>query len=200
MIKRFFDFLMALILLILLGPLIIFLAIIIWAKMGRPIIFSQLRPGYKGALFNLYKFRTMTTDVDSDGRLLDDRKRLTSLGIWMRKYSLDELPQLINIISGELSFVGPRPLLIDYLGRYSSEQARRHDVKPGITGWAQINGRNTLTWEDKFRLDVWYVDNQSFWLDLKIISKTVIKVIKAEGISGAGTVTMSEFMGSEENS
>ena len=166
--------------------------------MGSPVFFRQIRPGYKGEPFLLYKFRTMNDAKDSQGNALADELRLTRVGKWIRKYSLDEFPQLINVLKGELSFVGPRPLLMEYLPRYTAEQARRHDVKPGITGWAQVNGRNALTWEEKFALDVWYVDNFSFWLDMKILWITFLKVLKAEGISQEGSATMPEFKGTHE--
>ena len=195
MVKRLFDMITASFLLVIFAPLMICTALIIRVKMGKPVLFRQLRPGFKGKPFYLYKFRTMTEAVDREVKISEDRQRLTSTGRWIRKYSLDELPQLINVLKGELSFVGPRPLLMAYLDRYTVEQARRHDVKPGITGWAQVNGRNTLTWEDKFAMDVWYVDNQSIWLDLKIMVLTLFKVLKAEGISKDGSATMTEFMG-----
>jgi len=195
MVKRLFDMITASFLLVIFAPLMICTALIIRVKMGKPVLFRQLRPGFKGKPFYLYKFRTMTEAVDREVKISEDRQRLTSTGRWIRKYSLDELPQLINVLKGELSFVGPRPLLMAYLDRYTAEQARRHDVKPGITGWAQVNGRNTLTWEDKFAMDVWYVDNQSIWLDLKIMVLTLFKVLKAEGISKDGSATMTEFMG-----
>jgi sugar transferase EpsL len=175
----------------------IFLAILIRFNLGRPVLFKQLRPGLRGEPFYLYKFRTMKDSCDEAGELLPDEERLTALGRYLRNYSLDELPQLINVVRGELSFVGPRPLLMKYLDRYTSDQARRHEVKPGITGWAQVNGRNAISWEEKFKYDVWYVDNRSFWLDLKILWLTVAKVLRAEGISGEGSTTMSEFMGSD---
>ena len=197
MLKRLFDILFSLVLLIILAPLILLMAVLIRLKMGAPVLFRQPRPGLRGRQFYLFKFRTMSEEVDEEGRVLDDRERLTALGRWLRKYSLDELPQLFNVLKGDLSFVGPRPLLMRYLGRYSPEQARRHEVKPGITGWAQINGRNALSWEDKFKYDVWYVDNQSFLLDLKILWLTFFKAIKAEGISQDGWATMPEFMGPE---
>jgi sugar transferase EpsL len=152
----------------------------------------------RGKPFNLYKFRTMKDSRDEAGQLLPDEERLTALGCKLRNYSLDELPQLINVVRGELSFVGPRPLLMQYLDRYTPEQARRHEVKPGITGWAQVNGRNAISWDEKFKLDVWYVDNRSIWLDLKILWLTVVKVLRSEGISGEGSATMSEFMGSDK--
>ncbi len=196
MIKRLLDILMSLLLLIILAPVFLLISLAIRLKMGSPVLFKQKRPGYKGKPFYFYKFRTMTDQLDREGRLLDDGQRLTDLGIWLRKYSLDELPQLINVVKGELSFVGPRPLLMVYLDRYTPEQARRHDVKPGITGWTQVNGRNDLTWEEKFALDLYYVDNQSLGLDFKILLMTLQKVLKAEGISQEGWATMPEFMGS----
>jgi lipopolysaccharide/colanic/teichoic acid biosynthesis glycosyltransferase len=162
---------------------------------GSPVFFSQVRPGNQGQLFTVYKFRTMTDLRDRDGNLLPDEQRLTRLGRILRAISLDELPELLHILRGEMSLVGPRPLLVQYLDRYTSEQARRHDVLPGMTGWAQINGRNALTWEDKFRLDVWYVDNWSLWLDIRILVLTFWKVIKREGISQPGHATAEEFMG-----
>lgn len=197
--KRLFDLVCGLMLLIIFSPLMLILAALIRLQMGAPVIFKQKRPGLAGRPFYLYKFRTMTGARDEDGELLSDDQRLTGLGRFLRRFSLDELPQLFNVVKGELSFVGPRPLLMAYLDRYSEEQARRHEVKPGITGWAQVNGRNAVSWEERFRLDVWYVDNRSFWLDLKILGMTAVKVLKAEGISGEGTETMNEFMGSEEN-
>ena len=199
MVKNLFDLFLALILLILLSPVIIILTLMIKIIMGTPVIFKQKRPGLAGRPFYLYKFRTMSEARGEDGELLGDDERLTGLGRFLRRFSLDELPQLFNVIRGELSFVGPRPLLMVYLDRYNKEQARRHEVKPGITGWAQVNGRNAVSWEERFKLDVWYVDNRSFVLDLKILTMTLVKVLKAEGISGEGTETMSEFMGSEEN-
>lgn len=197
-IKRSFDLLLGLFLFVLLLPLMIFLALLILLKMGRPFYFRQQRPGLGGRPFFLYKFRTMSNAKDSLGRDLPEEKRLTNLGRLLRKYSLDELPQLLNVIRGEISFVGPRPLLMKYLPRYNKEQARRHEVKPGLTGWAQVNGRNAISWEEKFAHDIWYVDNSSFGLDLKILWLTLIRVIKAEGISQDGAATMPEFMGSEE--
>ena len=197
MLKKIFDISAALVLLILMSPVMLTLALLICLKIGRPVLFRQQRPGLRGQLFYLYKFRTMKDIRDGEGNLLTDEERMIGLGRFLRKYSLDELPQLINVVRGELSFVGPRPLLMQYLERYNPEQARRHEVKPGITGWAQVNGRNAISWEEKFKLDVWYVDNKSFGLDLKIIWLTMMKVLKAEGISEEGTVTMSEFMGSE---
>ncbi len=195
MIKRAFDLILAVVLIIMLVPLFLIIALSIRFKMGPPVVFRQRRPGFRAEPFDLYKFRTMTDEVDSRGRLLDDRKRLTGLGRWLRKYSLDELPQLFNVIKGDLSFVGPRPLLMEYLEFYNEEQARRHDVKPGITGWAQVNGRNALSWDEKFKFDLWYVDNRNFWLDLRILWMTLINVLKAEGISGDNTETMRKFTG-----
>lgn len=195
LIKSALDRLAAAIALVVFSPFIIFVAIAIYLRMGNPIVFKQLRPGKKGRIFTFYKFRTMTNDRDADGNLLSDEKRLTAIGQFLRKTSLDELPQLLNVLKGDMSFVGPRPLMVEYLERYSPEQARRHDVMPGITGWAQINGRNTISWQEKFKLDVWYVDNWSLWLDLKILFLTVWKVIKREGISQANHATVEDFMG-----
>ena len=180
--KRHFDFICAVIMFVLLFPLLAVLAIIIRIKLGTPMLFRQLRPGKNGKLFTIYKFRTMNDCKDENGDLLPDDIRLTSLGRMLRRLSLDELPQLLNVIKGDMSFVGPRPLMLEYLPLYSTEQARRHEVKPGITGWAQVNGRNAISWEEKFRFDVWYVDHQSLLLDLKILTMTVLKVIQREGI------------------
>ncbi len=165
-------------------------------RIGSPIFFCQLRPGLHGRPFNIYKFRTMTDERDKDGKLLPDGDRLTRLGRFLRKSSLDELPELFNVIKGDISIVGPRPLLMQYLGRYTTEQARRHEVKPGITGWAQVNGRNAITWQHKFKLDVWYVDHLSFWLDLKIIALTTWNILRREGINQPGQATAEEFKGS----
>ncbi len=197
-IKRLFDLLCAIVLIIILLPLLIFIALIVWSTMGYPFFFCQLRPGYKGKPFMCYKFRTMNDKRDQHGNLLPDELRLTRLGKFLRATSLDELPELFNVLRGEMSLVGPRPLLMQYLERYTPEQARRHDVLPGITGWAQINGRNALTWEEKFRLDLWYVDNWSFWLDLKILALTAWKVLKREGINQPGFATAEEFMGTNQ--
>jgi lipopolysaccharide/colanic/teichoic acid biosynthesis glycosyltransferase len=172
------------------------IALLLRFSIGKGVFFRQERPGINGKPFKIYKFRTMTNGCDASGRLLPDSERLTRLGRFLRSTSLDELPELFNVLKGEMSIVGPRPLLMRYLDRYTPEQMRRHEVKPGITGWAQINGRNAITWEDKFRLDVWYVDHQSLWLDLRIIALTVLKVLKREGISQPGQATMEEFMGS----
>ena len=197
MLKRMFDLVLCILLIFFTAPLMVFIALLIYSIMGSPVIFKQQRPGYKGKPFILYKFRSMLGICNSEGVLLHDEDRLTFLGRFLRRFSLDELPQLFNVLKGELSFVGPRPLLMQYLERYTPEQARRHEVKPGITGWAQVNGRNAISWNEKFMLDVWYVDNRSFWLDLKILWLTVAKVLQAEGISGEGSATMSEFMGSD---
>ncbi|MGF1484174.1 MAG: sugar transferase [Opitutales bacterium] len=196
MLKRLFDFAVALLALLVLWPVMALLALWIWAKLGRPIFFRQVRPGLRGRPFGLVKFRTMREAFDAEGKPLPDHERLPPLGRFLRGTSLDELPELWNILKGEMSLVGPRPLLMAYLERYSAEQARRHDVRPGLTGWAQINGRNAVTWEERFRLDVWYVDHRSFWLDLKIIGLTALKVIRREGINASAEVTMTEFMGS----
>ena len=195
MVKNVFDRFFAFIGLVFTCPLFLGLAILVRVKLGSPVLFCQQRPGLYGKPFFIYKFRTMTDKRDSEGKLLPDEIRLTSLGKWMRKLSLDEIPQLLNVVKGELSLVGPRPLLMEYLPPYSTEQARRHDVKPGITGWAQVNGRNAISWEEKFKLDVWYVDHQSFWLDMKILWMTAMKVVKSEGISQKGQATMEAFKG-----
>lgn len=196
--KRVIDLMVSVSILILLSPILIITAIMVRLKLGAPILFTQQRPGLHGKPFNLYKFRTMSNLLDSKGQLLSDELRLTSFGKLLRKYSLDEFPQLINVIKGEMSLVGPRPFLMEYLPLYSKEQMARHNVKPGITGWAQVNGRNTLTWEEKFKMDVWYVENHNLLLDLKILMKTAIKVLKKEGISQQGQVTMEKFTGSNE--
>lgn len=180
--KRIIDLLIAVLSLIVLCPVFIITFILIRIRMGRPVLFKQRRPGLGGKPFNLYKFRTMTDERDEHGELLGDEERLTKLGYVLRMLSIDEIPQLFNVIKGEMSIVGPRPLLMEYLPLYSEKHKRRHEVKPGITGWAQVKGRNALTWEEKFDLDVWYVDNRSLWLDFKIILLTIVKVIKKEGI------------------
>lgn len=197
--KHFTDFTIAFITLLLLSPLLLILMVAVRLKLGSPIFFTQVRPGLNGKPFKMVKLRTMTDARDQDGNLLPDTVRLTTFGRFLRSTSLDELPELWNVLKGEMSLVGPRPLLMEYLSRYTSEQARRHEARPGITGWAQINGRNAISWEDKFKLDVWYVDNQSFWLDLKILFLTVKKVFVREGISAEGEATMPKFMGSETN-
>ena len=193
MAKRFIDIIVSSFGIALLTPLILFLYILIRSRLGTPVLFTQERPGLSGKIFKLFKFRTMTNLTDSTGQLLCDDVRLTSLGIFMRKTSLDELPSLWNVLKGEMSLVGPRPLLVDYLDHYTSFQARRHDVKPGITGWAQINGRNVISWEEKFDLDIWYVDNQSLFLDVKILCLTMLKVIRQSDITSNTSVTMERF-------
>jgi sugar transferase EpsL len=184
--------------LILISPILLIVAILVRTNLGSPILFSQERPGYQGNPFKMYKFRTMTDQRDPEGQLLPDADRLTSFGKLLRSTSLDELPELLNVLKGDMSLIGPRPLLMRYLDRYTPTQARRHEVKPGITGWAQVNGRNAIDWEKKFELDVWYVDNLSFFLDCKILFLTFQKVFKKEGISQTGQATMQEFMGSSK--
>jgi len=193
--KRFFDLLITSLGLIIILPLMLLISLLVRIFLGNPALFRQPRPGYKGRPFITYKFRTMTNRCGADGNLLPDAERLTPFGRFLRSTSLDDLPQLFNVLRGEMSLVGPRPLLMQYLERYTPEQARRHDVLPGITGWAQINGRNALDWDEKFRLDVWYVDHWSFWLDVKILIVTPWKVFKREGINQPGHVTMEEFKG-----
>ncbi|HMU93794.1 MAG TPA: sugar transferase [Anaerolineales bacterium] len=195
--KRIFDFIFALIALIIFSPVLIVTAILVRVFIGAPILFTQQRPGYKGRPFNIYKFRSMTNRIARDGSLLPDAERLTRFGRILRSLSLDELPELFNILRGEMSFVGPRPLLMEYLPLYSPEQMRRHDAMPGLTGWAQVNGRNALDWPSRFRLDVWYVDHWSFWLDLRIILMTVGKVIAREGVNQAGQSTVEYFKGEQ---
>ncbi|MGN7401556.1 sugar transferase [Cytobacillus praedii] len=180
--KRLMDFMIALIGLIILFPFMLLITILVKWKLGSPILYKQQRPGLNGVPFFLYKFRSMSNEKDSTGRLLPDHIRLTPFGSFLRQYSLDELPQLINVIKGDLSLVGPRPLLMEYLPLYSEEQARRHLVRPGITGWAQVNGRNSITWEEKFALDVWYVNNQSLFLDIKILLLTIIRVLRSDNV------------------
>jgi lipopolysaccharide/colanic/teichoic acid biosynthesis glycosyltransferase len=197
-IKRSLDIIIAGLGLLILSPLLIVISLVILIQIGRPVLFIKMRPGLNGKPFYMYKFRTMTDETDEQGNLLPDELRLTRLGKFLRSTSLDELPELFNVIKGDMSLVGPRPLLMQYLERYTPEQARRHEVKPGITGWAQINGRNAITWEEKFVLDVWYVDNWSLWLDMKILAMTLVKVFRREGISAEGEATMPEFMGNYE--
>ena len=197
--KRIFDLLVASLFLLLISPILLIVAALVRIQHGKPVLFGQKRPGYRGQAFYIYKFRSMTNARSADGNLLPDEQRLTRLGRFLRASSLDELPEFFNVLRGEMSLVGPRPLLMQYMERYSPEQARRHDVLPGITGWAQVNGRNALSWDEKFRLDVWYVDHWSFWLDLKILFLTVWKVFKREGISQPGHATAEEFMGSEKS-
>lgn len=195
LVKSMLDRLVAASALLFFSPMLLIIAIAIYLRMGSPVFFSQPRPGKDGRIFTFYKFRTMTGDRNSEGNLLPDEQRLTAFGQFLRKTSLDELPQLWNVFKGDMSFVGPRPLLVQYLELYNPEQARRHEVKPGITGWVQVNGRNTLSWEEKFQLDVWYVEHWSLWLDLKILFLTIIKVVLREGISQDGYATMPEFTG-----
>ncbi len=195
--KRTLDIILAVLGIVLLSPLFLVLFLLVWFNLGAPVIFRQQRPGFRCRPFWIYKFRTMTDTRDRAGDLLPDAQRLTSLGKFLRSTSLDEFPELINVLCGEMSIVGPRPLLMQYLERYSPEQARRHNVLPGITGWAQVNGRNALTWEQKFNLDVWYVDHWSFWLDLRIIFLTLVKILRREGITQPGQATAEEFMGND---
>jgi lipopolysaccharide/colanic/teichoic acid biosynthesis glycosyltransferase len=195
--KRIFDLLVTILGLVITLPLMLVISLLVWIFLGTPILFLQKRPGYKGRPFITYKFRTMTERKGPDGNLLPDSERLTTFGKFLRSTSLDDLPQLWNVLLGEMSLVGPRPLLMGYLDRYTPEQMRRHDVLPGITGWAQIHGRNILDWDEKFRLDVWYVDHRSFWLDLKILFLTPWKVFKREGISQPGQATTEEFKGNK---
>ena len=194
-IKRTIDIIFSLAVLLILAPVLLITAVIIRAKLGSPVLFRQQRPGLGGRPFRLIKFRTMTDQRDSTGNLLPDESRLPAFGRFLRSTSLDELPELFNVLKGDMSIIGPRPLMMKYLGRYTPEQARRHDVKPGITGWAQVNGRNAISWEDKFKLDVWYVDNWTLWLDLVILLKTIAAIFKREGITQQGRATMDEFMG-----
>lgn len=197
--KRLFDFTVATLGLLLLALPLALLAWQVRRKLGSPVLFTQERPGLHGVPFKMIKFRTMTSERGSDGELLPDAERLTGFGRWLRATSLDELPELWNVLKGEMSLVGPRPLLMQYLPLYSQEQARRHEVRPGITGLAQVNGRNAIGWEDKFKLDVWYVDNHSLWLDIKILWLTVKKVAVRDGISAEGEATMSGFKGNHES-
>mgnify|MGYP000168026800 FL=1 len=196
--KRLFDFLVALFALLILLPVIMVVAVLIRLKLGSPILFTQERPGLNGNVFEMMKFRSMLDAKDKQGNLLPDDERMTPFGAFLRSTSLDELPGLFNVLKGDMSLVGPRPLLVQYLPLYNAEQARRHNVRPGITGWAQVNGRNAISWEQKFKLDVWYVDNQSFLLDIKILLLTVKKVFVREGISADGEATMSLFKGSDK--
>mgnify|MGYP001474328999 FL=1 len=194
-IKRIFEFTIALLALFMLLPIFLTISILVLLKMGTPIFFIQSRPGLNGKTFKMYKFRTMTNKCDKNGKLLEDKDRLSNFGSFLRSTSLDEFPTLWNVLCGNMSLVGPRPLLIEYLPLYSKNQARRHDVRPGITGWAQVNGRNAISWNEKFELDTWYVENQSFVLDMKIILLTLKKVIKRDGISHNNHVTMEKFKG-----
>jgi sugar transferase EpsL len=198
-VKRVIDVLGSALGLLVLSPLLVGIAWQLRRTMGSPVLFQQERPGLEGRSFFMVKFRTMTGARDADGNLLPDTDRLTSFGRWLRSTSLDELPELWNVLRGDMSLVGPRPLLMHYLDRYTPEQARRHEVRPGITGWAQVNGRNAISWDEKLALDVWYVDHRNLWLDLRILAATVAKVVHREGISAAGQATMPEFMGSAAN-
>jgi sugar transferase EpsL len=195
MMKRLIDFLLSLVAIIALSPVILTLVILVWLKIGWPVFFRQKRPGIGSKPFDIIKFRTMSDQVDENGRLLPDAARLSRFGTFLRSTSLDELPALWNVLLGHMSLVGPRPLLMQYLPRYTSEQLRRHEVRPGITGWAQVNGRNAISWNEKFALDVWYVENQSLYLDIKIILLTIAAVLARKDISAAGEATMPEFMG-----
>jgi sugar transferase EpsL len=197
--KRILDLTLTIPGILILSPLLLLISILVGVNYGTPIIFRQKRPGYQGKPFWIYKFRTMTNAHDTDDNLLPDSQRITRLGQFLRSYSLDELPELYNVLRGEMSWVGPRPLLMQYLERYSPEQARRHEVLPGITGWAQINGRNALTWEEKFKLDVWYVDHWSFLLDIRILLLTIVKVLRREGINQPDQATAEEFMGNHDS-
>jgi sugar transferase EpsL len=197
--KRLFDLILAVPILILISPLLLLIGLLVRIRMGSPVIFRQIRPGLKNNPIPVYKFRTMKEAYDSEGRYLPDDQRLTRLGRFLRALSLDELPELFNVLRGEMSLVGPRPLLMKYLDRYTPEQARRHEVLPGMTGWAQVNGRNAITWEDKFRYDVWYVDHWSLLLDVKILGLTPWVVLRREGITSPGNATTKEFMGTKSN-
>ncbi len=193
MLKRTFDFIASLSGLIILSPVLLVVSVLVWMKLGRPVFFTQVRPGLNAEPFKMMKFRTMTNETDEDGNLLPNEKRMTRFGSFLRSSSLDELPELFNVLKGDMSLVGPRPLLMDYLPYFTEEQMRRHDVKPGITGWSQVNGRNAIGWDKKLELDIWYVDNRSLWLDLKILLLTVKKVFKREGITHDGDVAMPRF-------
>lgn len=197
--KRIFDFVISLFVISLFLPLILIIAFLVWKKLGRPVLFKQIRPGLDGQNFKMMKFRSMLDGKDKQGNLLPDDERMTQFGAFLRSTSLDELPGLFNVLKGDMSLVGPRPLLVQYLPLYNAEQARRHNVRPGITGWAQVNGRNAISWEQKFKLDVWYVDNQSLLLDFKILLLTVKKVFVREGIRADGHVTIEPFKGSNND-
>jgi len=196
--KRFLDVALVLVTSPLWAPIVVLLAVLVRVNLGSPVFFSQVRPGLGARPFRLIKFRSMTDAHSASGALLPDSQRLPPFGQLLRSTSLDELPELLNVLKGDMSLVGPRPLLKEYLPLYSKEQARRHEMRPGLTGWAQVNGRNALSWEDKFKLDVWYVDNQSLWLDLKIILLTLWKVVRREGISASGEATMLPFKGGQK--
>jgi len=196
--KRLFDLSVSLAAIIVLSPILILIAFVLFISDGCPVIFTQDRPGKRGVPFKNYKFRTMNNQRDPKGNILPDKERITRIGKFLRRFSLDELPEIFNVLRGNMSIVGPRPLLMQYLERYTEEQSRRHEVLPGITGWAQVNGRNAISWEEKFSLDVWYIDHWTFWLDIKIILLTIWKVISGEGISQPGRATMDEFMGGKK--
>jgi sugar transferase EpsL len=198
MAKRIFDFIVSLGLLVVLLPIILVVAVLIAAFIGLPVLFRQQRPGLHGRPFQIYKFRTMSMARDAAGELLPDARRLMPMGTLLRRLSLDELPQLYNVLKGDMSLVGPRPLLMEYLPLYSAEQMRRHEVRPGITGWTQVNGRNALSWEEKFALDVWYVDHRSFWLDLEILVMTVKRVFSGSGVTQVGHATTEKFRGTAD--
>jgi len=195
-VKRFFDLLLISLSLPLILPIYLFILLLVLTQLGSPVLFRQSRPGLSGNIFNMYKFRTMTSESDKHGTLFSDEVRLTKFGKFLRSTSLDELPSFWNVLKGDMSLVGPRPLLVEYLPLYSTQQARRHELKPGITGWAQINGRNAISWDEKFDLDIWYVDNQSIWLDIKILMLTLTKVILRNGIRQHNRATMDKFRGS----
>lgn len=196
--KRLFDFSVSLVLMAVLSPIFFLVALLVKLKLGSPVLFTQMRPGLNGRPFMIYKFRSLTNETDDNGRLLPDAQRFTRFSSLLRRSSLDELPELINVLKGEMSLVGPRPLLMQYLDRYDAVQARRHEVRPGITGWAQVNGRNALSWEEKFRLDVWYVDHHTFFVDIKILFLTLVQVFKQQGIHEKGHVTAREFLGKKK--
>lgn len=196
MLKRLFDLCVVVFAVAVLWPVLLLVAILVHIKLGSPVLFVQRRPGLNGAPFSMVKFRTMTDTTDAAGNILSDAERLTRFGRFLRSMSLDELPELWNVLKGEMSFVGPRPLLMQYLPLYNDLQARRNEVRPGITGWAQVNGRNALSWDEKFALDIWYIDNRGWWLDLKIIALTAFKVVKRDGINTASDITMPVFTGS----
>ena len=200
LVKRGFDLIFSTLVLIILSPILLLITVALIIFQGFPVLFIQKRPGYRSKPFTIYKFRTMSIKTDKEGNLLPEEERITWLGRLLRASSLDEILELINVLKGEMSFVGPRPLLMQYLSRYSPEQARRHNVLPGITGWAQINGRNAISWEEKFKFDIWYVDNWSFWLDIKILLRTIWKVLLREGIDEPGFISAGEFMGSKNES
>lgn len=199
MMKRIFDIVVAALLLVLLSPLMLLTALIIALTIGRPTIFAQRRPGLHGQIFTMYKFRSMTSEADTDGNLLSDEERITAFGRFMRAASIDELPELFNVLKGDMSLVGPRPLLPEYLSLYSERQAKRHNCLPGITGWAQVNGRNALEWQEKFEADVWYVENRSFWLDVKILFLTLGNVVARKGINSGETVGVGRFRGNSDD-